>query len=55
MLEPYEDSIDLIDYVPQSIRGQVLLSPKLEDSRILLDQEQLLSKKKTIFFLQILL
>ena len=32
MLEPYEDSIDLIDYVPQSIRGQVLLSPKLEDS-----------------------
>ena len=32
MLEPYEDSIDLIDYVPQQIRGQVLLSPKLEDS-----------------------
>ena len=32
MLEPYEDSIDLIDYVPQPINGTVLLSPKLEDT-----------------------
>ena len=32
MMEPYEDSIDLIDYVPREIQGTVLLSPKLEDS-----------------------
>jgi len=32
MAEPYEDSIDIIDYVPQDINGTVLLSPKLEDS-----------------------
>ena len=32
MLEPYQDSVDLIDYVPQPINGTVLLSPKLEDS-----------------------
>ena len=32
MALPYEDSIDLIDYVPSEIKGTVLLSPKLEDS-----------------------
>ena len=32
MALPYEDSIDIIDYVPQDIKGTVLLSPKLEDS-----------------------
>jgi len=32
MAEPYEDTIDIIDYVPQDIKGTVLLSPKLEDS-----------------------
>jgi len=32
MMMPYEDTIDLVDYVPSEIRGTVLLSPKLEDS-----------------------
>ena len=32
MALPYEDSIDIIDYVPQDVKGTVLLSPKLEDS-----------------------
>ena len=32
MALPYEDTIDLIDYVPSEIKGTVLLSPKLEDS-----------------------
>jgi len=32
MALPYEDEIDLLDYVPREINGLVLLSPKLEDS-----------------------